>query len=332
MAQAKPNLFIVGAPRCGTTALHGYLGRHEQVFWPAIKEPHWFSSDLNAEREAHRGSNELRWPINTLEQYLWLFRGATGQRWRGDASVLYLYSAAAAGEIAAFNPAARIIVMLREPVAFLQSFHAALVYLGDEDCWSLPAAIELEAERAAGRRVPASVRTPSTLRYTKVASFSEQLARYTAAFPKDQVKVIVFDDFAADPAGVYREVLEFLELRESAAAPAAFRQVNPNRAPRWRRVSLWARAIDPHVLRLWRDPTFPRAPGYRPPLLARLLPLRAGLALHRAVERVNSRRVPRTALPDDARAALQRRMRGEVERLSAMLGRDLIALWGYERV
>jgi sulfotransferase family protein len=83
----KPNLFIVGAPRCGTTSLWSYLKDHPDIFMSAEKELYFFDSDLWA-REA--------W-APTLEQYLANFSAATDERIIGEATPSYLRSKRAPG-------------------------------------------------------------------------------------------------------------------------------------------------------------------------------------------------------------------------------------------
>jgi len=100
----KPNFFIVGAPKCGTTSMTEYLKQHPDIFIPEEKEPHYFGSDLEYPRIT-----------KTEAQYLRLFSEAQDERRLGEASVWYLFSQRAAQEIYEFNPLSRIIIMLRTP-------------------------------------------------------------------------------------------------------------------------------------------------------------------------------------------------------------------------
>ena len=76
----RPNFFIVGAPKCGTTALYAYLRQHPDIFMPETKEPNFFGHDIERRR-----SQRL-----TEEEYLALFRLAGDARRVGEASVRYL--------------------------------------------------------------------------------------------------------------------------------------------------------------------------------------------------------------------------------------------------
>ena len=191
-----PNFFIVGAPKCGTTALHAYLAQHPDVFMSDPKEPHFFGSDL----EFRYRRSDAQYPV--------LLRG-WGRRRRigGEASVWYPYSECAADEIGEALPDARIIVMLRDPVEMIPSLHSQFVYNGHEDL-GLGHALAAEQERAAGRRPPPGP-TSRAACSTGAWRYAPQLARYLDRFGRERVHVIVYDDLRADLPGEYRRLLEF---------------------------------------------------------------------------------------------------------------------------
>jgi len=118
----RPDFFIVGAPKCGTTAMATYLSDHPQIFMPVAKELHFFGSDLDYRR---------RRP--TQAEYLAAFeRGGQATR-AGEASVGYLYSERAPTEILEFSPGADILIMLRDPVDMVRSQHSQELFMGQED-------------------------------------------------------------------------------------------------------------------------------------------------------------------------------------------------------
>ncbi|MEQ9093167.1 MAG: sulfotransferase, partial [Miltoncostaeaceae bacterium] len=198
----RPNFFILGAPKCGTTALSEYLRRHPQVFMSSPKEPHYFCDDFDYYYAPGRRS---------LDHYLHLYDGAGPEHLAvGEASVWYLYSQTAAANIAAFDPGARAIVMLRNPVEMVPSLHSQLLYTVDEDERDPARAWALQEARARGDRLPAGVRVPAFLQYGPAASYAAQIERVMAVFPPERLLVILFDDFRADTAGTYRRTLEFL--------------------------------------------------------------------------------------------------------------------------
>ena len=315
MARTGPNVFIVGAPRSGTTSLHSLLAQHPEAFMSPVKEPHYFAADINRRYEQHVGRT-IPSLYRSLEDYLELFAGAGEARVRGESSVYYLYSDAAADGIAAFAPEARIVIMLREPVSFLHSLHGRLRSMGDETCADFERALELEEPRARGESLPRSVRFPELLGYSRYARFSEGLERYFQRFGRERVRVLLFDDYRRDQRAVWDELLEFLEL-SPAALPGSDEQ-NPHHVPRWVWLTVYLRERVHWML--------------DPPAGSRLdLPLRARRKLYRRLEAFNWRPAPREALDPELKERLKRRFEPEVRRLSELLGRDLVALWGYER-
>ncbi|QYO62225.1 sulfotransferase family protein [Leptolyngbya sp. 7M] len=109
----KPNFFIIGLPRCGTTSLSYYLRSHPDVFFPEplFKEPHFFSPDVYPQQ------------IKTEAEYLKIFERANNAKRIGEASVFYIFSDFARENIQRFNPEAKIIIIIRQPVEFMISLH-----------------------------------------------------------------------------------------------------------------------------------------------------------------------------------------------------------------
>jgi len=178
----RPNFFIVGAPKCGTTAFYEYLRLHPEIFMSVPKEPHYFGSDLLRKRARP-----------TLSQYLSCFEGAELKKRVGEASVFYLYSSRAAAEIKEFCPEARIIIMLRNPVEMLYSLHSELLFTMYEDIVDFEAALEAEADRKLGLRVPRGARHVNYLFYRDIGRFSSQVQRYFDAFGRANAHLVVYD-------------------------------------------------------------------------------------------------------------------------------------------
>lgn len=198
----KPNFFLVGAPKCGTTSLYYYLKQHSDIFMPDNKEPQYFCPDLQIASD---------WVVDGT-RYLNLFQEAGNVSRIGEASTWYLYSKESAKLIKEFSPDAKILIMLRNPIDMINSLHLELINQGNEDILNLEEAINLEPERRLGRSIPPKTRLPRCLTYTDIACFKPQIERYWHHFGRDAVKIIIFDDFKLDVLGVYQEVLSFLEV------------------------------------------------------------------------------------------------------------------------
>ena len=215
--QVKPNFFIVGAPKCGTTSLHEYLQRHPDVYMPFYKEPHYFGSDL-------KGSRFMQFR-DKPEKYLKLFDDARGEKRIGESSPWYLVSENAAQEIYAFDPNAKIIMLLRNPVDMMYSMWSQFRYSGNEQIEVFEDALAAEPARKKGKLIRRAAHCITGLFYREMASYTEQVKRYYDVFGRENV--IIFDDFKSDTAGVYKDVLEFLEI--DSQFTTNFDVVNPNK-------------------------------------------------------------------------------------------------------
>jgi Sulfotransferase family len=309
-----PDFFIVGHPKCGTTALYRMLRSHPQIFMPDIKEPWFLAPEL---RSPFRGAVVGRRP-ETLDQYLALFAPARPHQRAGEASSSYLMSHSAAARIAELAPAARIVAILREPAGFLRSLHLQNVQVHVETERDLRRALALEPERRQGRHIPPRSPRPQALLYSEHVRYVEQLRRYHELFGRERVLVLVYDDFRADNEATVRRVLRFLEVDELASIEAV--EANPTVAVRAPRLHRAVQAV---------------SVGGGP----------VSRVLKGSVKRVTSKRLRRAGLravrrgvvfgappPPDAElmAELRWRFAGEVVALSEYLGRDLVELWGYD--
>ncbi len=195
-----PNFFIVGAPKCGTTAIYTYLGTHPEIFFPPLtKEPHYYNEDMPG----------FRW-FTDASEYLALFEGAEPQKAaiRGEASVQYLYSATAAAGIARDAPDAHILICTRKPVPFIRSYHNQMLNNLDEDVTDLGQAWQLSGQpRSVAREV-------SMLDYRSIGFFADQIDRYRAVFPDAQIRILPLENFSADPRGHYQALLSWLGLAD----------------------------------------------------------------------------------------------------------------------
>lgn len=297
----SPSFFIVGAPKAGTTSLNDYLAQYPDIFMPAAKEMHYFGSDLAQKKRKNAAL--------TPEAYLAHFATMTTEKIAGEASVLYLKSETAAREIYEFCPEAKIIVMLRQPTDLIHSLHAQLISQGDEDTEDFEAALSLEPDRKAGRRLPVGVMVPDDgLFYREVAQIGTQLARYLKVFPSDQVHVIFFEDFSSDPQREVHRVREFLGLAPvHVLLDTSVR--NPNSRPRSK---LLTRVL------------------YHPPewlihVVKHVGTREKWINLRDRLRRFNNVKASRAPLSPGLRAALTQEFTPEIEKLETLTGRDLAA-------
>jgi hypothetical protein len=291
----RPDFFIVGAPKCGTTALIDYLKQHPEVFVPERKELDFFGSDL-VFKDYRPGE----------EEYLSWFAGANGKKRAGEGSVWYLYSMRAAAEIKGFSPSARIIIMLRNPVDMMHALHGQRVYNGNEDIEDFAAALAAEKDRRRGLRLPSRATDHFGWSYRDVARYAQQVDRYFTTFGRDRVRVILYDDFARETAQAYRETCRFLDIDDSFQP--VLRVVNARKRIRSQAVREFLRR--PHPAAAW----LLRAAGLRPD--------RNG-GYKGWLRRWNSTSRSLQPLDPTVRRRLQTEFEPEVRQLSVLLGRDL---------
>jgi hypothetical protein len=294
-----PDTFVVGAPRCGTTALHNYLAQHPQIYMTEPKEPHHFGQDLWVDQfEFFR---RFRDPA----AYRALYAGIGPQHKRaGEGSVWYLYSRTAAREIHAFNPAARIVITLRHPVDYLYSLHGHMIVSGEEPVEDFERAVRLSADARLKAGIKLTGRLKYGFDYLPTARFSGQVRRYLEVFGPEQVHVVLLDDIQRAPQETYAGILRFLDV--DPTFEATFEQINSHRVVKNRRLlqvitnqSPLRRAVTDRVPRRVREKLWAalnsRATEYK----------------------------KREKLDAEARARMTTQFAEEIEALGAVIGRDL---------
>jgi hypothetical protein len=210
-----PDFLILGAQKAGTTALYAYLRQHPDVTGPVWKEVSFFDRHWARGDAWYRGNFPLRVRA----------RGAAV----GEASPSYLFHPLAPERVRALVPGARLIALLRNPVDRAFSHFQHEVALGREPL-SFEDALDREDERMDGEleRMRADPRYFSRAwwNHTYVARgrYAEQLERWLASFPREQLLVVVTDDLRDDADATYRRVLDFLGVqpRSLDAYPPVF--------------------------------------------------------------------------------------------------------------
>ncbi len=200
----KPNLFIVGAPKCGTTSLSEYLRSHPDIFVAKDKEVHYFCFDFD-----HRYPRP-----HSMSDYIDVFKNARYENIIVDASPWYLYSKEAVEAAYHFNSEARFIAMIRSPFEMVPSLHRQLLNNNDEDEIDLSTAWQLQSLRRQGKNLPAYCRDQSIIQYKDVCMLGKQIQKFFQIIPPKQRMVIALDDLKYDAKSVYQNVLSFLELKD----------------------------------------------------------------------------------------------------------------------
>lgn len=288
----RPNFFILGAPKSGTTSMAEWLRGHPRIFMTSRKEPFFFCTDLIPERRRN------------LVDYERLFEEAD-ERYEivGEASTDYLFSRTAVPSILKYSQDPRFLVMLRNPIEMAPALHGEKLYQGDEHVADFEEAWALQGKRARqpAEAVTYACRDPQLLMYGPFCRVGEQLERLYEHVPHDTVKVVLLDDVKEDPRREYLGVLSFLGLEDDGRRDFPVLNVAKTRRS----------AVLHRVTRILGNLRMLVGSAYR------------GFGILNHVSRWNQRKKDRRPLSSEMRATLVDYFRDDVERLGELLNRDL---------
>lgn len=291
-----PDFFIIGAPKCGTSALYSYLRDHPQIYLPDLKEPQFFCSDFP----------ELC-QVSGPKGYSALFARAPANKLVGEGSIWYLFSTVAVPKILEVAPNAKFIVMLRNPVEMAMSLHSQFLLTLQEDQDDFRNAWDLQDRRLANQCLPNHCPEPLILQYRRACALGEQLQRLYSTVDRSQVKVLRFDAFTQNTKPEYETVLKFLEVGSDDRSD--FKTVNARRAYAF-----------PRVIAVLREPPMLLKPGI---FLGRQLLNRFGIHPTRYLRRYLTVPTRSSPLDPNFRAQLTHAFRDDIELLESMLAVNL---------
>ncbi|GDX51731.1 hypothetical protein LBMAG27_07780 [Bacteroidota bacterium] len=223
-SQNLPNFFIVGAAKAGTTSLYNYLRQHPDIFLPSIKEVNYFCTDIKPEnfrpdyaRSVYFNFDEyikkgmkdevFHGYIQLWNQYVKIFEPAKNKKAIGELSNTYLFSKVAAENIFKKFPAAKIIMVLRNPVDRAYSHYLMDNRMGLEKKGFTEAMENDIAKSEKGWGI-------SNL-YYELGLYFEQVKRFFSCFSEKQILVIKYDDFIRNPLNELKNICAFLTVDEN---------------------------------------------------------------------------------------------------------------------
>lgn len=200
-----PSLYLIGAPKSGTTSLASWLSDHPEIYFSVPKEPYYWASDYPRLR-AHYG-------FDTRASYEALFSSTEAQRATvlAEGSTTYLYSQRAVPDILAAVDRPRFIVALRNPVDLLVSYHRTELVALNEDETDFATAWRRSVAGGAPQTTPLD---PKLVDYPLVGSLGAAVERLLGHAPRSSVHFVVFDDLATDPVRTWTGLTGFLGLSE----------------------------------------------------------------------------------------------------------------------
>jgi Sulfotransferase family len=294
-----PDLYLIGAPKAGTTTVARWLSGHPDVYWSVPKEPYYWAADYPRMR-SHYGFS-----TRSAYERLYSSEAASSARYRGDGSTTYLYSDRAIPDICEAVPDARFLVCLRNPIDLVVSYHRTQLVALNED--------EPDFGKAWQRHLDGGL--PDTdpldsklLDYTMVGGVGAAMERLLRTVPPDRVHAIVFDDLAGDPSQTWSSLASYIGIDQAVVPP--FKAANAsNKAARW-----------PTLRRLLHRPPPPLEPGIRRlRQWSRTTRTPGVAALKQRMWRPETRPVAAT----QERQELADFFKADIELLSEILGRDL---------
>jgi len=282
----EPNFFIVGAPKSGTTNISYYLIQHTQVFMPENLEPYYFARlDIpqNYEREI----------ISDEKKYLNLFKNAKNCKAIGESSPVYLYCPHSALEIKNRFPNSKIIISLRNPIEIAYSEYFSLKFMGFDKNRSFNELLDASKEQLDQNEF----HIDSLL---EAGFYSKHIKRFQKIFSKNQIKIIIFEEYIKNTIPTINSILSFLDIDKSIAfktAPKGAYKVPRNFASQ----------------KLMNNSTFRKTAKFIIPTVAR----------QKIGERFLVKESSRPVLKQNERQRLKEIYQDDVENLAKLLGRSL---------
>lgn len=300
----KPNFFIIGEHKSGTTSLHYYLSQHPEIFMSEVKEIGYFHLNKKNDRKY-------------LETY---FSNVKDEKIIGESTVGYFYSVKAHKRIKKFNPKAKILLSMRNPLTHIPSSHEEALRSGEENVNSLKKALELEPLRKKGKKLPLLGMHPDRiLYYDRSIRKYEMIKNLLRLFPAKQIKIVFMEDLHKKPLKVYRDILKFLEVKNLKFKPS-LEIKNPYRKVRAPRI--WSLAVNPYTRDVARN----------------VLPKKVFEKAKKTMFKIGFKKTKKPKMDEDLKKMLTKKLKPEVKKLNELLhkhnlipkNKNLLKFWGYE--
>ena len=310
----KPNLFLVGAAKSGTTSLYTYLEQHPDIFAPSnedgyfgkisTKEPKFFSSRYHMYPHAGEGdigAVDAR-TVKTVEKYRNLYSMNKGQKYLMDGSVDYLYYSGTAKDIYEFNNDSKIIILLRNPVERAYSAYMSLRRDFRESV-DFHEALLLEEERI-------KKNYEFLWAYKGCGLYYRQVKAFLDVFGNDNVLVLMNEDLRSNPKALLKKVCIFLDIYE-----AAFKNTNvlhnKSGIPK-KNAKTYTYLLYKRILRKYA------------PAIMKIIPQAKARRYSKALKRMLIlNNVEKTKMDYDSERYLYGYFRNDIELLEGLLNRDL---------
>jgi hypothetical protein len=296
MKQKKPNLFILGVAKSGTTTLADSLRQHPEIFITPWKEPTFFSSDMNYARG-------MEWYLNNF------FADSDGYSYRGDASPSYLYFAdKVARRIKADLPGEdpKFIIVFRNPIDRAYSHYWHNVNRGLHEKLTFEQALLAEDERLKSQDKELNDLGRIRYAYRNAGLYVRQLTTFWDFFPKDRFLLLLNEDLHRS---TYSQTMGLVQtFLQVPTLEINYEHSNSSYRPR---SHLFQEAV--------------RRRSLFKELLKRVIPPENRIRLKSSLLKMNAAPIAYPPMDPSTRVMLKEVFRTEIKELAAVLGRDLTA-------
>jgi len=301
----EPNFLVIGAGKSGTTSLYEYLKDHPEVFMSSVKETNFFALEGESIEQKNDPDqmHHYPWSITDYEDYQDLFKGVNKEKAVGEVSPMYLYSEKAALSIKERLPEVRLIAILRQPVDRLYSRYLHL---------------------ARENRTPTS-EFADTLNKKSIwwkrndliqeGFYHTHLNKYFQLFPKEQIKVVLYDDFRLNPQKVLKDIYEFIGV-DSSYSPNLKTEFNVSGIVANKKID--SIIGQNSVVKKWIGTVAPQLFNY----------LSANKNIKSWVNQLRNRNLKRPSLSFELKKQVNEIYKSEIDSLQSLINRDL-SHWQY---
>ncbi|MEZ4600791.1 MAG: sulfotransferase [Syntrophotaleaceae bacterium] len=289
----KPNFFIVGAAKSGTTSMAYYLAQHPEIFISARKEPFFFIKDAG---------------MNNINEYYSLFKNSKKAKAIGEASTGYLFEKESAQLIKEFSPTAKVIIILRNPVDMAYSYWKYMSLIGNEEK-SFEEAISHNERifRNTEKFKRSSLRWWASYLYLERGLYYNQVRNYLEVFGRENVKIYIFEEFFSNLSYFCQDIFAFLGVNRGFSPD--FKKLNEGGEIRFKFL---------HKIR-----------NRRYPLLKKFLPVAIRVKIQTTLLNLNIKKGKKESMQAETRSYLEEFYKDDIVNLEGLLGKE-INFWKYK--
>lgn len=282
----KIDFIGIGAPKSGTTWLSRALDAHPEICFSSMKETSFFCEENPLVHNAL-----LRYDGKNISQYPLFFKHCGQNKLRGEFSVHYMYDSTVAGKIYKNFPEVKIIAVLRDPVSRFISDYRFRRYMRKEE------------------KRPIEELLFSDYLLIQYGMYTKQLERYFSLFPKENIKILIFEEMVKNPLRTLKEVYSFLGVKDSFIPDTLLKKkVNVTKKVRFRFITRFMHQIRLIMIRLGMEPITNRL-------------MKAGIEEY--IGKINFQKLAYEKIDDETKRKIREFYIDDIKKLEKLLNKNL---------